>query len=74
MPVIEDMCCACGTYSRIAAFAILRDGRHLALCPACHARPERLRAFVAQYHAACRDNHDAAEPPPPPRDGQPCPA
>lgn len=74
MPAINDICSTCGAYGPVAALATLRDGDHLALCPACGVHPERLRAFIARYNAARHDHHAAAGRGYHPRVGQPQPA
>ena len=56
MPAISDRCHTCGTHGPVAALATLGDGRQLALCRACADRRDGVRAFVAQFNGARRDD------------------
>ena len=60
MPVITNICHACGTSAPVAALATLGDGRQLALCRACANQRDARSAFVAQFDRARRDAAPAA--------------
>ena len=60
MLAISDRCHICDTHGPVAALATLGDGRRIALCRACANRRDGVRAFVAQFNGARRDDAPTA--------------